>query len=54
MMMVFFEVYMAALTVGQDTIFKDLQQDVEYIRCAFDLIEQDNRDLRMTANLPDS
>ena len=42
---------MAALTVGQDTIFKDLQQDVEYIRvCLLDLIEQDNR-VRMTANL---
>ena len=42
---------MAALTGGQDTIFKDLQQDVEYIRvCLLDLIEQDNR-VRMTANL---
>ena len=42
---------MAALTVGQDAVLKDLQQDVEHIRVRLlDLIEQDDR-VRMTADL---
>ncbi len=51
MMMVFFEVYVAALTVGQDAVLKDLQQDVEHIRVSFlDLIEQ-NHTVRIAAHL---
>lgn len=45
------EIHMAALTVGQDAVLKDLQQDVEHIRVRLlDLIEQDDR-VRMTADL---